>query len=68
MTPAASHLVPHASAVFPGYDSGHDHLESVSAIARLYRNFNGGYFWGRALLVRPLHAVNGAPLAVSGWE
>jgi hypothetical protein len=34
----------------------------------LFTSFNGGYFWDRALLVRPLIAARNAPRAVEEWN
>jgi hypothetical protein len=34
----------------------------------IYTNFNGGYFWGRALLVRPISRLGSAPLGVLEWN
>jgi len=34
----------------------------------LYDGFNGGFYWQRALLIRPLHKTEGAPLPVTEWN
>jgi hypothetical protein len=34
----------------------------------LYEDFNGGYFWNRALLVRPVQGEENAPLALLEWN
>jgi len=37
------------------------------ALEALYTDFNGGYFWGRALLIRPRAGLS-AVLTVSAWN
>jgi hypothetical protein len=54
-----SFLVPKAGGATPGL---------CAPLRELYENFNGGYFWGGALLVRPAHRVADAPLGVAAWN
>ncbi len=39
-----------------------------SAVRQLYAGFNGGYFWGSSLLIRPYTSIGAAPLCVDKWN
>ena len=41
---------------------------ALSGLAPLYAGSNGGSFWDGALVIRPLVAVDGAPLDVLAWN
>ncbi len=76
---AATHLLlSHASELFdvpaqvlpstgPSSPSGLSSPRHV-LLDTFYEEFNGGYFWNRALLVRPMQGTDGAPLAVVEWN
>ncbi len=40
----------------------------TSPLHLIYNDFNGGYFWGSALLIRPYWPVEFAPLSVAEWN
>ncbi len=41
---------------------------STEGLEALYRDFNGGYFWNRALLIRSVVADESAPLTLAHWN
>jgi hypothetical protein len=61
-------LQPFASRVFGDGTLLHTMTSLGSPLAELYNNFNGGYFWGRALLIRPVEWAESEPLTVSCWN
>src|SRR5688572_18354324 len=62
---AVEHLLPFISQEFPRPST---EIIVRSNLAELYEDFNGGFFWQRALLVRPYWAVSELPLAVREWN
>lgn len=62
-------LKPHASELFEVQGSpARRALLLCPPLEALYENFNGGYFWGRALLIRPMIGGAGLPLPVGDWS
>ena len=48
--------------------SGHKDFSLCPLLQPLYVDFNGGYFWNRALLIRPWTCTNDAPLTLAEWN
>lgn len=61
-------LSPFSTKLFPVRGGSLGDRSRFADLEPLYRDFNGGYFWGRALLVRPMHPEIGLPLAMSPWN
>ena len=62
-------LAPFASLQF-NFQESTDLIKSLHCrpLEKLYEDFNGGYFWKRALLVRPLQREEGAPRTILEWN
>ena len=62
------HLTPFISRLFPVPKADVSMFDQGSYLQSAYQGFNGGYFWNRALLIRPAYQVAGAPLTISDWN
>ncbi|HRI67385.1 MAG TPA: hypothetical protein PK156_24245 [Polyangium sp.] len=68
MSQFGEYLKPFMSSTF-GNDRPRDFKTVAgSPVESLYCDSNGGYFWGRALLIRPIDFCYSAPLTVSAWN
>ena len=61
-------LAPFASRLFAVWEASGSNSNLCPTLQRLYDGFNGGFFWGRALLIRPTHRTDGTPLTTTEWN
>lgn len=62
-------LASHASELFDHRGSTEQRLRlRCPALQEFYKSSNGGYFWGRALLIRPVEGGKEPPLSVVDWN
>jgi hypothetical protein len=62
------YLTPVAFRMFEAPESNPISPGVCPTLELIYKNFNGGLFWGGALLIRPNQKAVGAPLTVTEWN